>query len=308
MVIRGLNWTVCKEDEEFARRMGRRRERASGESADSPNHGKLKHRSISECSSESGSGENQGSNVLRFPLGGKQECLVIVGKCIWERKNQGCYLFEARDKITSERSVIYEWCINSKRTGRKGNHVKIGQENQVEELVSKFSAQEKEMSSLLRLSHDNLVGYLGMKLNCREKDGVDVYILQEYVQGMSMKYYIHHQIPLNEASLRHVTEGTLKALNYLHQNNVVHRDLRDSSIYLDNRSHVVRVADYGVERRIVEAVLEFKNIQANPLVPSVPWPRREEGRHLPLGPRDPIYSSGPEGARDCANVTRQSEC
>ncbi|XP_063592060.1 eIF-2-alpha kinase GCN2-like isoform X2 [Penaeus indicus] len=254
-----------------------------GESADSPNHGKLKHRSISECSSESGSGENQGSNVLCFPLGGKQECLVIVGKCIWERRNQGCYLFEARDKITSERSIIYEWCINSKRTGRKGNHVKIGQENQVEELVSKFSAQEKEMSSLLRLSHDNLVGYLGMKLNCRQNDGVDVYILQEYVQGMSMKYYIHHQIPQNEAFLRHITEGTLKALNYLHQNNVVHRDLRDSSIYMDNQSHMVRVADYGVERRIVEAVLEFKNIQVAPLYPQSPGRGGKKGDVYRLG-------------------------
>ncbi|XP_069986045.1 eIF-2-alpha kinase GCN2 isoform X2 [Penaeus vannamei] len=255
----------------------------AGELADSPNHGKLKHRSISECSSESGSGENQGSNVMRFPLGGKQECLVIVGKCIWERKNQGCYLYEARDKVTSERSVIYEWWINSKRTGRKGNYVKIGQENQVEELVSKFSAQEKEMSSLLRLSHDNLVGYLGMKINCRQIEGVDVYILQEYVQGMSMKYYIHHQIPLNEASLRHITEGTLKALNYLHQNNVVHRDLRDSSIYLDNQSHLVRVADYGVERRIVEAVLEFKNIEVPPLYPQSPGRGGKKGDIYRLG-------------------------
>lgn len=220
---------------------------------------------------------------MRFPLGGKQECLVIVGKCIWERKNQGCYLYEARDKVTSERSVIYEWWINSKRTGRKGNYVKIGQENQVEELVSKFSAQEKEMSSLLRLSHDNLVGYLGMKINCRQIEGVDVYILQEYVQGMSMKYYIHHQIPLNEASLRHITEGTLKALNYLHQNNVVHRDLRDSSIYLDNQSHLVRVADYGVERRIVEAVLEFKNIEVPPLYPQSPGRGGKKGDIYRLG-------------------------
>lgn len=117
------------------------------------------------------------------------------------------------------------------------------------------------MTSLLRLSHDHLIHYLGIKVNNRHNEGMQVYLLQEYVQGLPVKYFIDCKIPLNHTpAIRHITEGTLQALNYMHQNNVVHRDLRDSCIFLDIKSQKVRVADYGIERRIVEVVSEFHEV------------------------------------------------
>ncbi|XP_042236927.1 eIF-2-alpha kinase GCN2-like [Homarus americanus] len=238
------------------------------EVSDSPRRGKS--RSLSECSTESGSGDSLGSTVVHFSLAGKQERVVVVVGCIGERKNQGCCILETREKGSSERSVIYQWHVKPKRTGRRGNHMKVGQESQFEDLISKFSALEKEMSSLLRFSHDNLVHYLGMKVIHRPNEGIIVSVLQEHVQGISLKYWLDRSIPIHIPFMKHIIEGTLQALSYLHQNNVVHRDLRDSCIFLDIQSQKIRVADYGVGRRIVEVVVEFIDSEVPSVYPLSP--------------------------------------
>nr|XP_053628943.1 eIF-2-alpha kinase GCN2-like isoform X2 [Cherax quadricarinatus] len=231
---------------------------------------RVKSRSLSECSSDHRSIELSGNTEVHFSQAGKQEHAVVLERFIGERKIQGCHVLEARDKVSMDRSIVYQWNIRPKRTGRKGNHMKVGQENQIEELLGKFSALEKEMSSLLRLSHRNLVHYLGMRVINRLNEGISVYVLQKYVQGLPVKYYLDLNIPIHLPLIKHITEGTLEALNYLHQNNVVHRDLRDSCIFLDAHSHQVKVADYGVERRIVEVVVEFIDVEFPPVYPLSP--------------------------------------
>ncbi|KAK7084017.1 Eukaryotic translation initiation factor 2 alpha kinase 4 [Halocaridina rubra] len=228
----------------------------NSESSDSPCHKRLKNRSVSECSSESGS-ETVGNTILRFPVGGKQERDVIITGCIAERCSQNCCIFEAWDKTSGAKGAVYQWKIIPKRTGRKGHRTKIGEDTKLSELFGKLTIMEKEMSSILKLSHSNLVHYLGMKVNMKANVGGSIYVLQEYIQGVSTKFYIECHTPVGVSCLKYITLGTLEALKYLHENNVVHKDLRDSCIYLDNQNHAVRIADYGVERRIIEAVTDF---------------------------------------------------
>ena len=196
--------------------------------------------------------------MIHFNVTGKQERVVVVEGCLGSRVTQGCCILEAHHKGSLDKCVVYQWNFKPKRTARKGSHVKFIQENQFEELLSKLTVVEKEMTSLLRLSHVNLIHYLGIRIYNRPNEGIQLCLLQEYVRGLPLKYYIDCHIPLNHNPvIRHITEGTLQALNYMHQNNVVHRDLRDSCIFLDVKCQKVRVADYGIERRIGEVVSEF---------------------------------------------------
>lgn len=56
-------------------------------------------------------------------------------------------------------------------------------------------------------------------------------------------------IPVDIDILRHLATGVLEALRYLHENNVVHKDLRDTSVYID-RTGVVRLSDYSLDKRL----------------------------------------------------------
>lgn len=56
-------------------------------------------------------------------------------------------------------------------------------------------------------------------------------------------------IPVDVDMLRHLATGVLEALRYLHENNVVHKDLRDTSIYIDHTG-VVRLSDYSLDKRL----------------------------------------------------------
>lgn len=56
-------------------------------------------------------------------------------------------------------------------------------------------------------------------------------------------------IPVDVDMLRHLATGVLEALKYLHENNVVHKDLRDTSIYIDHTG-VVRLSDYSLDKRL----------------------------------------------------------
>ena len=49
--------------------------------------------------------------------------------------------------------------------------------------------------------------------------------------------------------LRHLATGILSALHYLHENNVVHKDIRDSSVHID-RSGIVKLSDYSLDKRL----------------------------------------------------------
>jgi len=56
-------------------------------------------------------------------------------------------------------------------------------------------------------------------------------------------------IPVDVDMLRHLATGVLEALRYLHENNVVHKDLRDTSVYIDQNG-VVRLSDFSLDKRL----------------------------------------------------------
>ena len=240
-----------------------------------------KERTLSEGSD--GGKNNLGiSTTISLPLSGKQEKIVSIISALRDRRNDSSNVLQVRDNITSDLGILYCWNLKPKRTGRKNNHISVGQENQLEDTLTKLSTLDKEFSSLLRLSNENIVNYVSMKFT-KQNDTISVFLLQEYVQGISLSYYLDHKIPLSYPFLKHVNEGTLKALHFLHQNNVVHRDLRDSSIYIDKKAGVIRVADYSIERRLIDCAQEFYSIKPQYVYPQSPGRGGKKGDIYRLG-------------------------
>lgn len=224
-------------------------------------------RTASECSGEATLNDTCNINPVVFTTTGKKELCFIAQECLGERSDQGFVIF-GQEKESQEKLVMYSWIIQTKKIGK--NHLTIGLDLLLDELVSKFNSIEKEMSSLLRLSHENLVPFKAIKVSRPHNDYIGVHFLQEFVQGLTLKYYIDLKLPQNESFVHHVASGLLKALDYLHLNNVVHRNLRDSCVFLDNQSKLIRLADFGVERRCVEVVAEFDRREATSSYPISP--------------------------------------
>lgn len=49
--------------------------------------------------------------------------------------------------------------------------------------------------------------------------------------------------------LKHIIRGVLAALDYLHRNNVVHKEIDDSCVYLNHKG-VVKVANYSIDKKL----------------------------------------------------------
>lgn len=50
-------------------------------------------------------------------------------------------------------------------------------------------------------------------------------------------------------TLRHFASGVLSALQYLHHNNVVHKDLRDTCVHIDSAG-LVKLSGYSLDKRL----------------------------------------------------------
>jgi len=97
---------------------------------------------------------------------------------------------------------------------------------------------EIESNFLQKLEHSNTVLYYGMKiLQPTDETGVVyLYMAEEFVRGHTIKSYLQDPQQLCSMALpllRHITNGVLEALKFLHDNDIAHRFLRDTSIFLD---------------------------------------------------------------------------
>lgn len=61
------------------------------------------------------------------------------------------------------------------------------------------------------------------------------------MSGISLAFYLTENLPVDVDFLRHHSAGILDALAYLHSNNVVHKDLRDTSVFISKSGECLQV-------------------------------------------------------------------
>jgi serine/threonine protein kinase len=96
-----------------------------------------------------------------------------------------------------------------------------------------------------RLAHPNLVAVFDSGFTSKGEP----YIVMEYVEGESLDRFLKsHALPT--AELLHILIEVCKALRYLHQNNVVHRDLKTSNIMVHHigDERFAKLLDLGIAK------------------------------------------------------------
>ena len=77
------------------------------------------------------------------------------------------------------------------------------------------------------------------------KEGQHYYIVEEYVDGMSLDALIRRERYLSNAAAMLILYEVCKALKYAHDKQVIHRDIKPGNILL-SRQGEVKLADFGI--------------------------------------------------------------
>ncbi|CAR25664.1 hypothetical protein ZYGR_0A02290 [Zygosaccharomyces rouxii] len=101
-----------------------------------------------------------------------------------------------------------------------------------------------EIDLLKNLNHINIVKYHGFIQKSH-----NLYIILEYCSHGSLKNYISRGNGLPESKAKVYVKQTLNGLNYLHEQGVIHRDIKAANLLLDS-NNVVKLADFGVSTKV----------------------------------------------------------
>ena len=99
-----------------------------------------------------------------------------------------------------------------------------------------------EIDKLRVLSHERIITYLGSH---RDDKKFIMYVCLEYMSNGSL-YQI---VPLNLCTTIKYTRQILEGVVYLHQQGIIHRDIKGSNILIDEHNNI-KLADFGIARQL----------------------------------------------------------
>uniref|UniRef100_A0ABI7Y9G4 Protein kinase domain-containing protein n=1 Tax=Felis catus TaxID=9685 RepID=A0ABI7Y9G4_FELCA len=106
---------------------------------------------------------------------------------------------------------------------------------------------QEEVDLLRALKHVNIVAYLG---TCLEENIVSIFM--EFVPGGSISSIISRFGPLPEMVFCKYTRQILQGVAYLHENCVVHRDIKGNNVML-MPTGIIKLIDFGCAKRLAWA-------------------------------------------------------
>ncbi|KAJ3433012.1 map kinase kinase kinase mkh1 [Anaeramoeba flamelloides] len=142
---------------------------------------------------------------------------------------------------------------------------------------------EKEVKLMDSLKHPNIVRYLGTEWTDEHLN-----IFLEYAPGGSLASLFKRFGKLEEPVIRIYTKQILTGLKYLHDRNIVHRDIKGANILVDSTGGV-KLADFGAAKRLNA----FNSEDQNSSLCGTPfWMAPEVIRKQQYGKQGDIWSLG----------------
>jgi len=140
----------------------------------------------------------------------------------------------------------------------------------------------REAEAAGRLSHSNIVTVYDMG---EEQDFA--FIAMDYVSGMPLSDYTTTETLLPVAEVYRIIEIVAQALDYAHQQNIVHRDIKPGNVMYNPKDKQVKITDFGIARITDSVKTRTGSFMGSP---SYMAPEQMTGAHV--DGRADIYSLG----------------
>lgn len=142
-------------------------------------------------------------------------------------------------KVAIKEFFIREMCDRDDST----NHVTLGTEGSRETVDMYRQKFLKEARSIAQLNHPNIVRIIDVF----EENGTAYYVM-EYAEGGSLKDKVKEKGSLSEAvAIRYIIQ-VAEALDYIHQRNMNHLDVKPGNIMLNEKDETLLI-DFGLSKQ-----------------------------------------------------------
>lgn len=154
---------------------------------------------------------------------------------------------------------------------------------QYESDIAFFQRFEREERIGQRLDHPNIVKVLKPVEKSR------IYVAMEYVEGTSLRAMIHEKHPLPTEKALDLARQICRALVYLHEQGVVHRDMKPENVLVTAEGQI-KILDFGIALDESARRLTWMGFSSTVGTPDYMAPEQIRGRRG--DPRTDVYALG----------------
>jgi len=147
-----------------------------------------------------------------------------------------------------------------------------------EELVGRFQTEARAAGLL---THPNIV----VIFDAGEEEGL-FYIIMELVEGRSLQTLLDANQSFPLPRVMRLMEQVCSALDFAHQHNVVHRDVKPANLVL-TADDTVKITDFGTAK-----ILQFGTAQTSHAIGTPSYMSPEQVKGKPVDGRSDIFSLG----------------
>jgi eukaryotic-like serine/threonine-protein kinase len=115
------------------------------------------------------------------------------------------------------------------------------------------------------------------------------YIVMEYVDGVTLRDIVHTDGPLPPRRAIEIIADACQALNFSHQNGIIHRDVKPANIMIST-TNAVKVMDFGIARALADSGNSVTQTAA--VIGTAQYLSPEQARGDPVDARSDVYSLG----------------
>ena len=98
---------------------------------------------------------------------------------------------------------------------------------------------------ILKHIHHNFISNLYFSF--QDKD--NLYLILDYFSGGDLRFYLNKNVQFNEKQIKFLVSNIILSLKYLHQNNILHRDMKPENLVFDEKGYL-NLTDFGISKKI----------------------------------------------------------